>query len=212
MSGSDCRDGGVMPVDGRAREERRLRGAVLGAKRGDRLSLRYLYLRFGPRVYRYVLAIVGDHHEAEDVTHNVFAKVIDAVGAYEPRETPFEAWILRIARNVAIDQVRARRTIPVAEMPDAEPAEEGPDGALHAALAQLPPDQREVLVMRHVVGLTPAEIAGILGRSESSIHGLHNRGRRTLKATLCDLGAAPSVPAGLGRQHTSGYPTNARAS
>jgi RNA polymerase sigma-70 factor (ECF subfamily) len=64
---------------------------------------------------------------------------------------------------------------------------------LRQALDQLPDDQREVLVLRHVVGLSPVEIADTLGKSESSIHGLHHRGRRSLQSTLRGLGAAPTV-------------------
>ena len=70
-------------------------------------------------------------------------------------------------------------------------AERGAD--LRHALEQLPEDQREVLVLRHIVGLSPVEIASTLGRSESSVHGLHHRGRRTLQSSLTELGAAPVV-------------------
>jgi RNA polymerase sigma-70 factor (ECF subfamily) len=52
-----------------------------------------------------------------------------------------------------------------------------------------------VLVLRHIVGLTPVEIADTLGKSESSVHGLHHRGRRTLQSNLQELGAAPVVAA-----------------
>jgi RNA polymerase sigma-70 factor (ECF subfamily) len=65
-----------------------------------------------------------------------------------------------------------------------------------AALETLPAQQRDVVFMRHVVGLTPGEIAGRMGRSESSIHGLHHRGRRALRAELLRMDAGPStVPA-----------------
>ena len=63
--------------------------------------------------------------------------------------------------------------------------------SLKEALAGLPEEQRKVLVMRHVAGLSPAEIAERLGKTESSVHGLHHRGRATLQATLVELEAAP---------------------
>jgi RNA polymerase sigma-70 factor (ECF subfamily) len=66
---------------------------------------------------------------------------------------------------------------------------------VRAALAALPEEQREVVVLRHVVGLTPAEIANRMGRSESSIHGLHHRGRRTLQRELELLDSTPSTRA-----------------
>ena len=66
---------------------------------------------------------------------------------------------------------------------------------LRAALERLPEDQREVLVLRHVAGLTPGEIAKRLGKTEGSIHGLHHRGRGALQAALKQLEAAPVIAA-----------------
>ena len=68
--------------------------------------------------------------------------------------------------------------------------------SLRDALAQLPEEQREVLVLRHVAGLTPLEIARHMNKTESSVHGLHHRGRGTLQAALRELGAVPVVQAG----------------
>jgi RNA polymerase sigma-70 factor, ECF subfamily len=175
------------------REDRLLRKAVSLAKQGDRAGLRYLYLRYAGDVYRYVLAIVRDHHEAEDITHNVFTKLIDNIRLYQPGEVPFGGWIVRVARNTAIDHVRSRRPVPTDEFPRDEGAESPPLGDLLSALGELPREQREVIVLRHIVGLTPIEIASLLGKSESSVHGLHNRGRRTLQASLSDRGAVPAV-------------------
>jgi len=64
---------------------------------------------------------------------------------------------------------------------------------LRQALETLPGEQREVLILRHIVGLSPVEIADVLGKTESSVHGLHHRGRLSLKTALQDLGAAPVV-------------------
>ncbi len=175
------------------REDRLLRKAVGLAKQGDRAGLRYLYVRYAGDVHRYVLAIVRDHHEAEDITHNVFTKLIDNITLYQPGEVPFGGWIVRVARNSAIDHVRSRRPLPTDEFPRDEGVESPPLGDLLSALGELPREQREVIVLRHIVGLTPTEIASLLGKSESSIHGLHNRGRRTLQASLSDRGAVPAV-------------------
>jgi RNA polymerase sigma-70 factor (ECF subfamily) len=60
-------------------------------------------------------------------------------------------------------------------------------------LSSLPTDQRQVVVMRHVVGLTPGEIAHELGKTEGSIHGLHHRARATLKEALLRLEAGPAT-------------------
>ena len=174
---------------------RATRRAVARAKQGDREALRYLYARYADNVYSYVATIVRDHYEAEDVTQQVFAKLSDSLGRYEDRAPPFLSWLVRLARNAAIDQLRSRRAIPVAEPLDSQASTDGADKdrreTLRSALETLPEDQREIIVLRHLGGLAPAEIAARLGRSESAVNGLHHRGRRALRAELIRLGAAP---------------------
>lgn len=172
--------------------------AVTAARKGDRDALGVLYEHYADNVYGYVLSIVRDEHEAEDVTQHVFAKLLTAIERYEPRAVPFSAWILRVSRNVALDHLRQRRAIPCEEV---RTGETGDDEALHDrmmdirhALEALPDQQREVVVLRHLVGLTPGEIADRMGRSESSVHGLHHRGRGALRARLVELGSAPLTP------------------
>jgi RNA polymerase sigma-70 factor, ECF subfamily len=173
------------------------REAITRAKEGDPEGLHYLYVRYADDVLRYVNGLIRDHHEAEDITQNVFAKLMTAITKYEERAVPFDAWILRVARNAALDHLRAKRAIPSEEvrLADTGRAQTAVDRgrALRQALEDLPEDQREVLVLRHIVGLSPVEIADTLDKSESSVHGLHHRGRRTLRSNLTELGAAPVV-------------------
>ena len=105
---------------------------------------------------------------------------------------PFSAWILRVAHNAAIDHVRTRRPVPLEEVrsPDAEDDDAGARerfADLRLALDALPDEQRDVLVLRFLVGLSPGEIAERLGRSEDAVHGLQHRGRRRLRSEM--LGA-----------------------
>jgi RNA polymerase sigma-70 factor (ECF subfamily) len=173
--------------------------AVARAKQGDREALRYLYIRYADNVYGYVASIVRDDYEAEDVTQHVFAKLMTALPKYQEREVPFSAWILRVARNVAVDHMRSRRAIPCEEVRELDPSAHDDESAqqtsitLREALATLPEDQREVLVLRHLIGLTPGEIAGRLGKTEPSIHGLHHRGRGALRSVLTERQCAPTV-------------------
>lgn len=173
------------------------RAAVERARAGDSEGLHFLYVRFVDDVQRYVCSIVKDQHDAEDITQNVFAKLMTAIHKYEQRKVPFDAWLLRVARNAALDYLRAKRSIPTEEVRiddkgDSE-VEFDRGTALRQALEDLPVEQREVLVLRHVVGLSPVEIADTLKKTESSIHGLHHRGRRSLRDRLEDLGAGPVV-------------------
>ena len=170
--------------------------AVRRAQTGDREAFAFLYARYADNIYGYVRSIVQNHHEAEDVTQQVFAKLFAVIGKYEQREVPFFAWILRVARNVAVDHIRGQRLVPVEEVRTSDegggdPAAGGRMRELTDALAGLPADQREVLVLRHFAGLSPPEIAERTGRTEGSIHGLHHRGRRALQADLQARGMAP---------------------
>jgi len=171
--------------------------AIARAKTGDQEAFRFLYLRYVDNVYGYVRSIVRDDYEAEDVTQHVFTKLITTLPKYEQRSVPFAAWILRVARNVAVDHMRARRAIPCEEVRELEPhhesTKEDSSLTLREALKSLPEDQRQVIVLRHVVGLTPGEIAGRLGKTEPSIHGLHHRGRGALRAVLTERECAPTV-------------------
>ena len=175
---------------------RRTKLAVARAKEGDRDALQYLYTSYSNNIYGYVRSIVHDEHEAEDVTQQVFAKLITTIVKYEDRGVPFFAWLLRMARNVAIDHLRANRLTPTENVFDPDAAT-GPDldrsETVRAALATLPDEQREVVLLRHLVGLTPGEIADRMGRTEGSIHGLHHRGRRALQRELARLDSTPCI-------------------
>jgi RNA polymerase sigma-70 factor, ECF subfamily len=171
--------------------------AIERAQAGDPEGIHFLFVRYAPDVQRYIASFVRDHHEAEDITQNVFAKLMTAIQKYEQRDVPFAAWIMRVSRNAALDHMRSRRATPAEEVRVADDghAQTSTDLShdLRRALEQLPDDQREVLILRHIAGLSPLEIAATLQKSESSVHGLHHRGRRTLQAKLTELGAAPVV-------------------
>jgi RNA polymerase sigma-70 factor (ECF subfamily) len=170
---------------------------VCAAKGGDREAMRELYVRHAAGVHAYVSRIVCDRHDAEDVTQQVFAKLLTELDRYRPGEAPFLAWVLRVAHNVAIDHLRRVRTVPCEEVRElhARVDETGDEArsSLRTALASLPADQRDVLLLTHLVGLSPEEIATHLGRSVRSIHGLHYRGRAAARVALHDLGSAPAT-------------------
>ena len=172
-----------------------LHRAIVATKAGDANALQFLYVRYADDVRGYVQSIVHEPHDAEDITQNVFAKLNKAILKYEQREVPFAAWILRVARNAALDHMRARRLVPCEQV---RTSDEGYEQvgferlqSLRQAFEQLPEEQREVLVLRHLAGLSPGEIAERLDKSEGSIHGLHHRGRRALRVALLELEAGP---------------------
>jgi RNA polymerase sigma-70 factor (ECF subfamily) len=173
--------------------------AVTRAREGDDDALRLLYLLYADDVYGYVLAIVRDEHDAEDITSEVFARLPRALTRYRPGATPFAGWLLRVARNAALDHLRAQRSVPRAEIYASTEASELPPrerlADLRAALAALPPDQRQVVLLRLVAGLSPREVADRLGRSVDAVHALQHRARRRLRHELTQEGWAPALAA-----------------
>ena len=168
---------------------------MLRAQAGDGDAVRVLYLRYKDNVYGYVLSFVRDHHEAEDITQHVFLKLVSVIHKYRAREVPFTSWLLRVARNVALDHMRQRRALPCDEVYDiGHESDQSADDlrrGLEQALGSLPEDQRKVIVLRQLVGLTPGEIAARMGRTEASIHGLHHRARRAVQRELMAIDCGP---------------------
>lgn len=181
--------------------ERQVQRAIARAVAGDHHALHFLYTRYADTIRRYITGLLGDAQEAEDVTQTVFLKLMTKLDRYEPRGIRFDAWLLRVARNVAFDEMRRRRPVPASEL--IEEDEGAPSGrvavddadrfSIREALATLPPAQREVVVLRHLIGLSPGEIAARLDRTEASIHNLHHRGRANLRKALLELELSPAT-------------------
>jgi RNA polymerase sigma-70 factor, ECF subfamily len=149
--------------------------AVERGKRGDQEALRFLYDRYADNVYGYVCSIVHDEHEAEDITQNVFMKLMRVLPKYERRNVPFSAWLLRIARNMAVDSLRNRRAIVCETVrdPDTATDDAAADRAISLgdALEELSLDQRRVMLLQDVVGLSPSGWARRPARSTPSTTG-----------------------------------------
>jgi RNA polymerase sigma-70 factor, ECF subfamily len=169
------------------------------ARDGEDDALRLLYLLYADNVFGYVVAIVRDEHDAEDLTSEVFTRLPRALTHYRAGATPFAAWLLRVARNAALDHLRAQRSVPLAEVhatgATAELQAHERLDALKAALSALPEDQRQVMLLRLVAGLTPGEVAEQLGRSVDAVHALQHRARRRLREELTQSGWAPTSAA-----------------
>ena len=166
------------------------------AREGDDDALRLLFLLYADNVFGYVLAIVRDEHDAEDITSEVFARLPRALSHYRTSATPFAAWLLRVARNAALDHLRAQRSVPLAEIhasgETAELQARERLAGLKMALQALPDDQRQVMLLRLIAGLSPGEVAEHLGRSVDAVHALQHRGRRRLREELTQAGWAPA--------------------
>ena len=166
------------------------------AAQADRAEFAQLYRRYLDRVYTYAFYQLGDHHDAEDATERTFLAALAALPSFRDQGSTFRAWLFRIAHNTVanVHRTRARRRWqPFPEgferpAPDADPAglvaraEEVRE--VLRALATLPEERRQVVLLRFADGLSSAEIGEVLGRSPGAVRVLLHRALRDLAERL----------------------------
>ena len=180
-----------------APEARSDRPIVDAARTGDERAIAELYNAYFPRVYRYMLARTGNVGDAEDLTEEVFIRVLDALGRFEWREAPFSAWLFRIAHNAIVshqrrDGARGRRA-PLS--PTLPMKTQGPEEMVEArmtldevmrATENLPEAQRQVIALRFGAGLSVAETARALGKGEGNVKVIQHKAIAKLRELLVD--------------------------
>ena len=176
--------------------EMRAEPGTLGAAGGradDPQALAKVYSLYALRLRRYVGRMVANEHDAEDVVQSVFVKLMPALARYEDRGHGFDAWIYRIACNAALDHLRVRaRCDAVAEIGEQPSTHVATDWDasmdLQAALSEMSATDRQLLLMRHVIGMSSEEIASALGSTVSGVDSRHYRARRRLRSRLTPSG------------------------
>jgi RNA polymerase sigma-70 factor (ECF subfamily) len=164
------------------------------AQDGETIVVSEIYDRYQRSIFRYLYYRVGDQQTAEDLTSEVFLRMIEKISMYQEQRTSFQAWLFQIARNLSIDyyrKMKARSTTTLEEdHPEMgeQPLElinrELTSEKLCQALVELPETQRDVIVMRFVVGMPIGEVAETLHKTEDSIKGLQRRALIALKEIL----------------------------
>ena len=160
--------------------------AVEAAKLGEAEALGRLYEHYFPRIYRYVVSRLRSNEDAEDVTEEVFLRIIDNIGSFEWRGLPFGAWVFRIARNEVVSHVRRQRSRGMSAQLTESIPDEGRDHTelveidltfkvVQVAIEQLPEAQRQVVTLRFVAGLTVAETAQTLKKTENNVKVLQHK-------------------------------------
>lgn len=162
--------------------------------RSDRDAFAELYLQQRDRVFRYLRARCASDDDALEVTAQTFERALIAIPRYATQGGGITAWLLRIARNAAIDQERRRRPIvAVAASPEPESSAPTPEEvaidaeerrALRAGMRHLPPVQRDALALRFGTRLTAREIAAVIGKSEDATQKLITRAMARLREDL----------------------------
>jgi len=160
------------------------------AAQRDPAKFAALYERHFERVYAFVVRRVRDRAAAEDVTADVFHKALAALPAFQIREAPFAAWLLRIAANAVADRMkRAAREVPVSDnapepsvAPDADAIDRRAD--VFRLVNELPAEQRRVLIERFIEQRSIREIAGRLNKTEGAVKQLQFRALQHLRAHM----------------------------
>jgi RNA polymerase sigma-70 factor, ECF subfamily len=157
------------------------RAWIRGAQRGSETDLESLFRHHWPRAYRAAYLVVHDSAAAEDIAQEAFLAAVRALDRFD-RRRPFGPWLHRIVVNRAIDWSRARAlrrevgegTLGLVAAPDHPDSPHTP--ALASALADLSPEHRAVIVLRHLLEYTPGEIAELLGLPRGTVNSRLRRG------------------------------------
>ncbi len=183
-------------------------------QRGDARAFETLMRRHRTTVHAFLCRLTGDRARAEDLLQETFLRVVRSASAWEPKAR-FRTWLFTIARNLAADEARRqvfRQAAPLGDpapdgTPRAEPAAEdarAPDDAagdalvrprLEAALAALPPEQREVFLLREHAGFSFPEIAEATGVNENTVKSRMRYALLSLRDRLAAEGLGPATAA-----------------
>ncbi len=172
---------------------------LVAARRREPAAVTRVYTAYAPALFRFFLAAVGDRPTAEDLTGDVFRSAIEGLPRFRGPVEALGGWLFTIAHNDLSDYRRRQARNLIQPLDDlleeaalaggaVDPAElalERVEGErVLAALRQLSPDQREVLLLRMGAGLTAPEVAGILNKSTGAVKSLQHRGVASLARVL----------------------------
>jgi RNA polymerase sigma-70 factor, ECF subfamily len=167
------------------------------AQAGQTAAFGQLYERHMESIYKYLFYRLRDEHESEDLTETVFIKAWQALHGYQQTDVPFLAWLYRIAHNLLMDHHRKQalhqRSLPrlfhESSLVDTNELDEimvqdDRETELIAAVQQLEPIQRDVLLLRFVQGLEHEEVARILNRTSGAVRVIQHRALKALREKL----------------------------
>ncbi|MFH1486110.1 MAG: sigma-70 family RNA polymerase sigma factor [Chloroflexota bacterium] len=169
-------------------------GLVREAQQGNSDAFAQLYEEHLDRIYRYMVLRVGNKTEAEDLTEQVFLKALESIGKYRLRGAPFASWLFKIAHNLVVDYFRRASRMQTTSITEAIPST-GKEvweqielklkfDAVTAAIKRLTEAQQQVISLRFAGGLSSAEVATVMGRSEGAVKALQHSALVALKRSL----------------------------
>jgi RNA polymerase sigma-70 factor, ECF subfamily len=179
------------------RDMQRVRELVIRAKQGDTNAIGELYECHRLGIFRYLYYRTGDTQAADDLTSEVFLRMIRSLSGYQQQDVAFQAWLFQIAHNLLNDHYRkmsVRNHVQLEENlmehpinPPTRPVERSLNSVtLQKALDHLSGEQRDVIVMRFITGMPISDVAQALNKSEDAVKGLQRRALSTLRDVLVD--------------------------
>lgn len=160
----------------------------------DRAAIAEIYDRYSLRIYNYLYHRLGNTHLAEDLTATVFVRMLEAVRSSKAWRTSFSGWLYRIAHNLVVDHFRSGRQDRQVELDDwsivskEHPAESAESllaqERLRRAIGRLTEDQSIVITLKFLEGLSNAEVAELIGKSEGAVKSLQFRGLAALRRIM----------------------------
>jgi RNA polymerase sigma-70 factor (ECF subfamily) len=176
------------------------------AQQGDTTSFGELYEQFFDRIYRYVSFKTGSASEAEDITGEVFVRMLESIHKFKWQGHPFSSWLFRIAHNLVVDHFRknGKRSIVSLENTTTHVEAAAVDidghidtelsmGEVRKAMVGLTELQKEVISLRFAAGLSVAETAEAIGKKENAVKALQHAGLKKLRRLLNPEMPAPSI-------------------
>jgi len=167
------------------------------ARAGDPEAVGWLYERYFDRIYRYIYLKIGDATEAEDITEQVFLKMLEAIGSFKWQGSSFASWLFRIAHNQIVDHVRKQSRHPqvplepvgatlASHADDPHELAEQSDFRSHLkdCMEELTDLQAQVISLKFGGGLSNAEVAAIMQRTEGAVKALQHSALQNLNKLL----------------------------
>ena len=170
---------------------------VYKAQAGEEYAFGQLYEHFYDRIFRYVMFKTGDRNEAEDITTEVFLRMLESIGSFKFQGYPFSSWLFRIAHNLIVDYFRKksrRKIVPLEEASTVagsslaeidDQIDIGKSAAeVYSAMGGLTDLQQEVMSLRFAAGLSVKETAEAVGKKENAVKALQHAGIKKLRSVL----------------------------
>jgi len=175
-----------------------LEGTIIAASRGNPDAMTRLYEHYHQSIFRFLYYRTGSIPSAEDLTSEVFLRMVKSISDFRPGTGSIDAWLYQISRRVLYDWYRHHALHPEVQLTEAYtdplplPEDHTEKRLDHSMLAQairfLPVDQQEVLILRFINGLNLQDTARAIQRSEDSVKGLQRRAIQSLRKQLLERG------------------------